>query len=658
MKKLDHSTYSEYLETTYSSWLGKIIGIRLGAPVEGWSYSQIREKYPEITGYVCDYGIFAADDDSNGPLFFVRSLLDKNDVTREDIGNTFLNYIQEYSGFFWWGGPGVSTEHTAYENLKNGIKAPLSGASKTNGIAIAEQIGGQIFSDCWGFVAGYDPELAVPLARKAASVTHDANGLEGAAFVAAAIVYAYSEKDIYTVINKALKHLDHDMKYRKVCRDIIRFYHENPDNWHDCLNYIFANYGYDKYPGVCHIIPNTALMIMAMCYGAGDFSKTMCMLVQSGWDTDCTAGNVGSIMGALVGLKGIETKWITPINDVLNASSCIGYLNIQTVSQSAWLFAALAMKLKGFEMPEPRHFCLPYATEGFFSDGSLMVENGKLHVEGNELYKYAYYLPEDVYDARYDPVYSPIVYPGDILEFDVDGEAVVFADDCEGHRFKGDAGTGTVRLQVPEAVNRTVHRFGLLFKDNVTVKDYRIINQSNIDIDFTNYKYDGYGPRYAGDTLYNIRAMVPHSGSWSLSEEGLKGVSEEHALITTGSLDFDFREGEMNVVLEESNNCYLVFDCTGYNHFTAVGICENDIVLIRKDNDIKILEKVPLRISKTSNLTLKVNMCNGTIKCNVNEYELRFTVPVVRYRGIAGIYIETGKVTVSGFKLHGQFKIE
>ena len=66
-----------------------------------------------------DYGIFAADDDSNGPLFFVRSLLEKKDISAEDIGNTFLNYIQEYSGFFWWGGVGVSSEHTAYENLKN-----------------------------------------------------------------------------------------------------------------------------------------------------------------------------------------------------------------------------------------------------------------------------------------------------------------------------------------------------------------------------------------------------------------------------------------------------------------------------------------------------------------------------------------------------------
>jgi hypothetical protein len=138
----------------------------------------------------------------------------------------------------------------------------------------------------------------------------------------------------------------------------------------------------------------------------------------------------------------------------------------------------------------------------------------------------------------------------------------------------------------------------------------------------------------------------------------MTGIAEEHALITTGSLDVDLCEAEMNIASDEARCCYLVFDCTGYNHFTAVGICENDIVLFRKDDEIKILEKLPFDGSKTPKLSLKVNICNGRINCNVNEYELRFTVPVVRCRGIAGIYIETGKVTISGFKLHGQFKIE
>ena len=159
-KTLTKDNYQEYLYKVYSAWLGKIIGIRLGAPVEGWDDKKIFETYKEKHGYLLDYGIFAADDDSNGPLLFVRSLLEKKNINAEDIGNCFLNYIQEYSGFFWWGGVGVSSEHTAYENLKNGIKAPKSGSYLTNGKAIAEQIGGQIFSDCWGYVAGYNPETA------------------------------------------------------------------------------------------------------------------------------------------------------------------------------------------------------------------------------------------------------------------------------------------------------------------------------------------------------------------------------------------------------------------------------------------------------------------------------------------------------------------
>ena len=31
----------EYIEQIYAGWLGKIIGIRLGASIEGWTYEKI-----------------------------------------------------------------------------------------------------------------------------------------------------------------------------------------------------------------------------------------------------------------------------------------------------------------------------------------------------------------------------------------------------------------------------------------------------------------------------------------------------------------------------------------------------------------------------------------------------------------------------------------
>lgn len=38
----------EYIEKIYAGWLGKMIGIRMGAPVEGFSYEQIKNIYGEM----------------------------------------------------------------------------------------------------------------------------------------------------------------------------------------------------------------------------------------------------------------------------------------------------------------------------------------------------------------------------------------------------------------------------------------------------------------------------------------------------------------------------------------------------------------------------------------------------------------------------------
>lgn len=150
-----------YMEKVYAGWLGKIIGIRLGAPIEGWTYQRIRDVFGEVWSYPADYKNFAADDDSNGPLFFIRALEDcedSNNFSSKDVANALLNYAPYEHGFFWWGGYGVSTEHTAYLNLRNGIPAPRSGSIEQNGATMAEQIGGQIFIDSWGLVSPGNPE--------------------------------------------------------------------------------------------------------------------------------------------------------------------------------------------------------------------------------------------------------------------------------------------------------------------------------------------------------------------------------------------------------------------------------------------------------------------------------------------------------------------
>lgn len=449
----------EYLQRTYAGWLGKIIGIRLGSPIEGWSHEQIQREYGEITGYLVDYQDYAADDDSNGPLFFIRALIDYaemgNGITEKEMGDTWLNYVAESHGFFWWGGYGVSSEHTAYENLRGGIPAPLSGSRQLNGKICSEQIGGQIFSDCWGFVNPGNPRDAAEYAKKMSRVSHDGEGVYGGMFVAACISASYVEDTVIDIINTGLSVIPYDCEYATVTRDIIDFYNNDlQKNWRSCLAYIHKNYGYDKYPGVCHIIPNSAVVILSLLYGEGSFTTSQCICNMCGWDTDCNAGTIGSILGVFVGIDQIDDAWIIPIKDLLIASSVLGSLNIQTIAKSAELFCSLGFSLAKTEIPERwksrmdisshiLHFDLKKSTQAFRTSSTdpsvvMHIENTdevgwdghrslKITAKGvcnnEKVYAFikTYYTPDDLHDSRYDPSFTPIVFPGQRIQAVVRG---------------------------------------------------------------------------------------------------------------------------------------------------------------------------------------------------------------------------------------------
>ena len=445
---------ANYLEKCYAGWLGKVIGVRHGAPIEGWTYAKIARTLGEINSYPVDYNEFAADDDTNGPMFFLRALEDESlddlrDITAEQIGNAWLNYAPYEHGMYWWGGYGRSTEHTAYLNLRAGIPAPRSGSVEQNGPTIAEQIGGQIFIDCWGLICPGRPDLAAEFAQKAASVSHGGNGIYGGMFIAAAIAAAFTARTIDEILDTALAQIPSDCEYARVVGDIRAFHKgDAAKDWHACMRHIIANWGYDRYPGNCHIIPNTAVMIMSLLYGNGEFDRTINICNMGGWDTDCNVGNVGTIIGTLVGLEGIDyDKWIVPIHDFLAASSVVGSMNILDLPDNVRTFARIAYRIT--KEPVPEHvqsflngakfsFELPDSLHAFHAEAPDK-RNAQIYLRNTadaaasggrslravfqradagsalRLYHRTYYRPEHFHDNRYDPCFSPILYPGQTI---------------------------------------------------------------------------------------------------------------------------------------------------------------------------------------------------------------------------------------------------
>ena len=305
---------ANYDELVYAGVLGKVIGVYMGRPFEGWAYERLVKRWGLVDRYVADeqqVPLIVTDDDITGTFTFIRALEDSGryaDTPEDFFGKSWLNYIIEGKSILWWGGLGVSAEHTAYSRLRQGVPAPASGSIRMNGKTVAEQIGAQIFIDAFGLVAPGDPQLAATLARRAARVSHDGEAVNGALVVAAMVAAAFVEKDMERLLDIGVSVIPVDSLIAQVHRDVRGWCREDGD-WHKTYARITASYGYDRYGGNCHIIPNHAIMVMAWAYAPDNFHQSQAIINTAGWDTDCNAANVGSVMGVKLGLAGINADY-------------------------------------------------------------------------------------------------------------------------------------------------------------------------------------------------------------------------------------------------------------------------------------------------------------------------------------------------------------
>lgn len=712
---VDTMIQKEYIEKTYAGWLGKVIGIRMGAPIEGWTREKIAMIYGnQMKDYVVDYKDFAADDDSNGPIFFVRGLEHYKELTAREMGYTCLNYIPKEHGFFWWGNE-LSTEHTAYKNLIAGIEAPRSGSAELNGMEMAEQIGGQIFIDGFGFVAPGNPNLACELAEASAKVTHEFDGVAGARFIAACIALAYDMNDIHAIIKEALRYISPDGNYYKVVQEMLTCY-ESGVSSDEAFQVLRAKYWTDKYEGICHIIPNAGIIAIALLYGEGNFLDSMELVNLLGFDTDCNAGNLGAILGVMCGTyqkdpkNGIPKHLITPIQDIMLASSIVGSLNISTLSENTLLFCKLGYELAGEPMPEPflgyvnalekegkriAHFEFTDAIHGFRIKGSyknaelrilnseedafvgnrsLKVTMNNLH-PGNQVFVYqnTYYEPADLHDARYQPCFSPIVYPGDKVHCyvkNVTGQKLMAYLYCydtanqEYHRFTSvdlskQEEKNWVRIegQIPTLINARVKEIGIEIVSNEVEDTYfgeqvllyldHFVIQSNPSfllnmgtLEFDDYTLHGVKQKeLSGFTHYqgNIEGI-------KIEEEGLLLSKEEK--IFTG--DYYWRDYESKLIfrLKQDMKFDMLVRAQGSLRAYAVRVTTKEIQILKyKEMKETILTSMPLVMQIEEEYLLSVKVMGDTIQAQIEDVTLEAHDAEYEY-GMIGVQVDQDSVVL------------
>lgn len=432
----------DYEERVYAGVLGKVIAVYLGRPFEGWRYDRIMAELGEITYYVNDrtdvalknHLLVVTDDDISGTFVFPRALRDAGlDPTSAQVGEAWLNYIVEERCVLWWGGLGNSTEHTAYLRMKAGIRPPESGSIARNGTVVAEQVGAQIFVEGFAMTCPGDMVGSADLAERAARVSHDGEAIHAARVVAGLVAGAFTETDMDKLLDRATDLIPADCLIREVIDDVRTWARDG--YWHATRARIDEKYGYHRYGGNCHVVPNHAVVIAALAHSGGDFATAMTVVNTSGWDTDSNAGNVGAICGVFGGLAGLDSgrdqgrDWRGPIADRMYLPTADGGATVTDAAREAVELAALGRQRYG-DQPvrhaERFHFTLPGSVHGFAGDVPVYNPGGRLAITAAGTVVTPTFIPPEARDMPiYGLVASPTLYQGQTVRARVTGDATV-----------------------------------------------------------------------------------------------------------------------------------------------------------------------------------------------------------------------------------------
>jgi ADP-ribosylglycohydrolase len=323
----DKNTYAERLE---GAFLGRMAGCTLGAPVEFWSVDKMAalaeengDDFPptDYWSYVPEPKLkryemsprrsytrralsgVPVDDDT---VYTLLGLLIAEeyglDFSTVDVSQAWLKYLP-YA---------CTAEDVALKNLKQGV--PASDAGSRNN-PYCEWIGADIRADPWGYMAPGWPERAAAMAYRDAYLSHRRQGIYGEMFFAATIAAAFAVSDPVEALWIGLTEIPRDCTLHGAVEWALQIAPEikNYQQARDAVEQRFAGMA------PVHTLNNACLTVWGITIGGTDFTRVIGEIVAMGLDNDCTAATAGSIVGAVIGQKGIPPRWYQGFGDTIHS---------------------------------------------------------------------------------------------------------------------------------------------------------------------------------------------------------------------------------------------------------------------------------------------------------------------------------------------------
>jgi ADP-ribosylglycohydrolase len=323
----------EYYEKVHGGWTGRVIGSHLGTPLELRPYFYIQRRYcsggkSDITSFVKRVDPNAVNDDE---IYQIVGLLA---IERHGAGLTAKDIAMEWNARLYR--KQYTAERVALKNIRAGIYPPESAAER-HGNVYYDAIGGQMKADIWGLMAPNCPDMAAQYARIDGSVAHQGVGIDGEVFMAVMVANAFGVSDIEELIHKSLLKLPIESEYRLFVEQCVAI-HEKHASWRDGRAALIrasdearksllrqarsvGRWFFLRFLHPLHVLPNAGIIVLSLLYGQNHedrFGRPLCLGAMMGYDADCNCGNLGTIMGTILGEREIPARWKDPLQDRFN----------------------------------------------------------------------------------------------------------------------------------------------------------------------------------------------------------------------------------------------------------------------------------------------------------------------------------------------------
>jgi len=280
--------YQTYLDKVYGCWLAKCVCGSIGAPLEGCK---------QLFDYRFDpayWQIALPNDDLELQILWLNVLEKVGlDFDADDLAEAFVDQVPYNPG-----------EYAYFKrNYRRGIHPPTSGTY--NNHFYHEGMGCCIRAEIWACLAVGDPQLAGRICRLDGQLDHSAESVYSESFIAAMEAAAFVESDLEKLADAGLSAIPADSKLARLVADTRRFCREETD-WRIVRERILRSYGH---PDCTNMFQNIGVTLTALLKGGGDLEQSTLIALNSGFDTDCTCGIAGAILGIIAGAKNLQQKY-------------------------------------------------------------------------------------------------------------------------------------------------------------------------------------------------------------------------------------------------------------------------------------------------------------------------------------------------------------